>query len=335
MRVFYERDADLQALNGAKVAIIGYGNQGRAQALNLRDSGVNPIIGNIDDSYKETAAKDGFSPVSIEEASRLGDVLMILIPDEVQPAVFQQSIAPHLSAGKTISFASGYNIRFGLIAPPEDVDVVMMAPRTIGRQVRIAFEGGGGVNADVDVWQDATGKAWPTTLALAKGTGCTRAGAFHTSFKTETDLDLFSEQALWPAIFDSLLTAYEVLVDKGYPPEAVALELYASAEAADIFLAMAKRGIFEQLKFHSPTAQYGMLSHRQDATGSSGELRKRMLATLDKIQNGDFASEWTKEQASGYPAFSKLKEAMFSHPLSDADRAVRQLLDASAASGAA
>jgi len=173
-----------------------------------------------------------------------------------------------------------------------------------------------------------------TTLALAKGTGCTRAGAFHTSFKTETDLDLFSEQALWPAIFDSLLTAYEVLVDKGYPPEAVALELYASAEAADIFLAMAKRGIFEQLKFHSPTAQYGMLSHRRDATGSSAELRKRMLATLDKIQNGDFASEWTKEQASGYPAFSKLKEAMFSHPLNEADRSVRELLDASAAPGA-
>ncbi len=334
MRAFYERDADLSTLNGMTVAVIGYGNQGRAQALNLRDSGVKLIVGNIDDSYKETAIQDGFSPVAIEEASRLGDVLMILIPDEVQPSVYVQSVAPYLTAGKTISFASGYNIRFGLITPPKDIDVIMMAPRTIGRQVRIAFEGGGGVNADVDVWQDASGRAWATTLALAKGTGCTRAGAFHTSFKTETDLDLFSEQALWPALFDSLITAYEVLVEKGYPAEAVALELYASAEAADIFLAMAQRGIFEQLRFHSPTAQYGMLSHRQDATGSSAALRDRMLNTLEKIQNGDFAREWTKEQASGYPAFLRLKEAMFAHPLNEADRTVRQLLDATVASGA-
>lgn len=331
MKVFYEKDADLAALSGKTIVVIGYGNQGRAQALNLRDSRLNVVVGNIDDAYKETAVKDGFVPVSIEEAARQGDILMILIPDEVQPAVYQQSIAPYLTAGKTVSFASGYNIRFALIAPPKDVDVIMMAPRTIGRQVRIAFENGSGVNADVDVWQDVSGNAWPVTLGLAKGTGCTRAGAFHTSFATETDLDLFSEQGLWPAIFDCLVISFELLVEKGYPAEAVALELYASAEAADIFLAMAQRGIFEQMRFHSPTAQYGVLSRRLDSTGSSAALRKRMEETLTKIQNGEFSREWTREQAGGYPSFNRLKEEAFSHPLNDADREVRRLLELSTA----
>jgi len=332
MKVFYEKDADLAALRGKTIAVIGYGNQGRAQALNLRDSKLNVIVGNIDDAYKKTAIEDGFDPVPIEDAVRQGDIIMILLPDEVQPAVYQQSIAPYLTANKTVSFASGYNIRFALITPPKDVDVIMMAPRTIGRQVRIAFENGSGVNADVDVWQDISGSAWPVTLALAKGTGCTRAGAFHTSFATETDLDLFSEQGLWPAIFDCLVTSYELLVEKGYPPEAVALELYASAEAADIFLAMAQRGIFEQMRFHSPTAQYGVLSRRLDSTGSSAALRKRMEETLTKIQNGEFSREWTREQAEGYPSFNRLKEEAYSHPLNDADREVRRLLQLSAVS---
>ena len=194
MKVFYEKDADLAILDAKTISVIGYGNQGRAQALNLRDSGLTVVVGNIDDSYRETAINDGFAPVSIDEAARSGDIVMVLIPDEVQPHVYKESIEPLLTAGKTLSFASGYNIRFGLITPPKDVNVIMMAPRTIGHQVRVAFENGGGVNADLDVWQESDGNAWPITLALAKGVGCTRAGAFHTSFVTETDLDLFSER---------------------------------------------------------------------------------------------------------------------------------------------
>ena len=329
MKVFYEKDADLTALTGKIISIIGYGNQGRAQALNLRDSNLTVIVGNIDDPYKETAIEDGFAPLSIEEAARTGDIVMILIPDEVQPKVYKESVEHLLTAGKTLSFASGYNIRFGLITPPKDINVIMMAPRTIGHQVRVAFENGGGVNADVDVWQEVNASAWPITLALAKGVGCTRAGAFHTSFVTETDLDLFSEQGLWPAFFECLITSYELLVEKGYPPEAVALELYASAEAADIFLAMAKRGIFEQMRYHSPTSQYGVLSRRNNSTGSSAALRKRMEETLVKIQNGEFAKEWTKEQADGYPFFTRLRQEAYSHPLNDADRKVRALLELS------
>ena len=326
MKVYYENDADLNALDGQIVGVIGYGNQGRAQALNLRDSGVRVVVGNIDDHYKAQAVEDGFAPVSIADAVRGADIVMVLIPDEVQLAVYEQSIGPNLRPGQTISFASGYNVHFELIRPPEDVDLIMVAPRTIGRQVRIAFEAGGGVNADVDVRHDATGKAWPVTLALAKAIGCTRAGAFHTSFGTEAELDLFSEQALWPALFDCLMAAYEVLSEYGYPKEAAALEIYASGEAADIFAAMARKGIFEQMRYHSPTSQYGVLSRRNDATGSSQALRERMRQALENIRNGGFAREWKEEERAGYPVFNRLRKESAEHPLNEADSAVRALL---------
>jgi ketol-acid reductoisomerase len=326
VKVFYNNDADIGVLSSKTVAVIGYGNQGRAQALNLRDSGVRVIVGNIEDDYAETAREDGFTPVPIPKAVASGDIVMILIPDEVQPAVYRESAEPHLRAGCALSFASGYNIRFGLIQPPPNIDVIMMAPRTIGRQVRVAYEGGGGVNADVDVRQDHTGNAWPITLALAKGVGCTRAGAFHTSFANEAELDLFSEQALWPALFDCLLAAYEVLNENGYPAQAAALEIYASGEAADIFRAMATRGIFEQMRYHSPTSQYGVLTRRKDATGDSAALRDRMRQALQYIRDGRFAQEWSAEERAGYPAFDRLRREAAAHPINEADRAVRELL---------
>ncbi len=326
MKVYCDRDADLNALRGKTISVIGYGNQGRAQCLNLRDSRVQVQVGNIDDDYATAAREDGFLPLSIPEAVKTGKVLMVLIPDEVQRVVYEQAIAPNLRENQTLCFASGYNVHFGLIVPPKNVDVIMVAPRTIGHQVRLAFEGGGGANADVGVWQDYTGAAWSTTLAIAKGIGCTRAGAFHTSFGMEAELDLFAEQALWPAIFDCLLTAYEVLVEKGYPKEAVALELYASSEPADIFLQMAKKGLFEQMRFHSPTSQYGTLSRRKDATGSSEQLRKRMEERLEYIRSGQFAREWKQEEIAGYPYFNRLQKQAFEHPINEAEKAVRNLL---------
>jgi ketol-acid reductoisomerase len=335
IKVSYERDADLGVLRDRTVAVIGYGNQGRAQSLNLRDSGVRLVIGNIEDDYAETARQDGFAPVSISEAVAKGDIVMIIIPDEVQAAVYEKSIAPNLREGQTISFASGYNVHFGLIRPPANVDVIMVAPRTIGRQVRVAFEAGGGVNADVDVQQDYTGRAWATTLALAKGIGSTRAGAFHTSFGTEAELDLFAEQGLWPALFDCLLAAYEVLSESGYPAEAAALEIYASGEASDIFRAMANRGIFEQMRYHSPTSQYGVLTRRTDATGSSAALRDRMRKALAYIRDGSFAQEWKNEEHAGYPKFHRVREAAFEHPINKADHDVRSLLAASGATAKA
>jgi ketol-acid reductoisomerase len=326
MKVFYEQDASFDALKGKVVGVIGYGNQGRAQALNLRDSGMTVVIGNLDDDYWATARRDQFQTVSIPEVAKTADVVMVLIPDEVQAGVYETSIKPHLRDGSTLCFASGYNIRFGLIRPPAGADVIMVAPRTIGREVRESFERGSGVNADVDVWQDATGQAWPVTLALAKAIGCTRAGAFHTSFAVETELDLFSEQALWPALIDCLLTAYEVLVAKGYPKEAIALELYASGEPADIFRAMARYGIFEQMLFHSPTAQYGVLSRKKDAVGNNAQLRSRMEMALEHIRSGEFAREWAAEQTAGYPNFNRLRGGLLKHPLQETDGAVRRLL---------
>lgn len=334
MKVYYENDADLTVLDGKTVGMVGYGNQGRAQALNLRDSGVRVLVGNIEDHYANQAREDGFEPVPIPDAVRASDIVMVLIPDEVQPGVYESSVGPNLRAGQTLSFGSGYNIHFGLIQPPPDVDVVMVAPRTIGRQVRVAFEAGGGVNADIDVRQDASGNAWPVTLALAKGIGCTRAGAFHTTFRTEAELDLFSEQALWPALFDCLMAAYEVLNEYGYPEEAAALEIYASGEAADIFAAMARTGIFEQMRYHSPTSQYGVLSRRKDATGSSQVLRERMRAALEHIRSGSFAREWKEEERTGYPLFNRLREELGSHPLNGADAAVRELLSHRSSAGA-
>ncbi len=327
MKVYYEQDASLDPLRGKAICVVGYGNQGRAQALNLRDSGMTVVVGNVDDAYAETARRDNFKTLGIAEAVETADLVIVLIPDELQPAVYETSIGPHLRSGATLSFASGYNIHFGLIKPRRDVDVIMMAPRTIGREVREAFERGSGVNADVDVWQDATGNGWPVTLALAKAVGCTRAGAFHTSFAVEVELDLFSEQALWPALIDCLLTAYEVLISHGYPKEAVALELYASGEPADIFRAMARHGIFDQMMFHSPTAQYGVLSRRKDAVGSSEQLRLRMETALEHIRNGEFAREWTAEQSVGYPNFSRLRSALLEHPLQQTDGEVRTLLN--------
>ncbi len=322
--VYRDKDADLKYLKGKTVAVIGYGNQGRAQALNLRDAGVSVVVGCIPDAYRESAVRDKQVVLNIDEAVRKADIVMLLIPDEVQNAVYRESVARGLKTGMTLSFASGYNIRFGIIVPPKDIDVIMLAPRTIGLAVRETYAAGAGVPADADVWQDYSGRAWQTVLALAKGIGCTRAGVFKSSFVEETDLDLFSEQALWPALLDCLLTAYDVLVEKGYSREAVVLELYASGEAADIFREMAKQGLFEQMKHHSPTSQYGVLSRRRGAAGA--DLRKRMEATLEKIRDGSFAREWAAEAAADYPTFKRLRQEAGAHPINEADRSVRQLL---------
>jgi len=322
--VFHDQDANLEALKGKVVAIIGYGNQGRAQALNLRDSGVSLVVGCPPDTYRQQAIQDGQVALDVADAVNRSDIVLMLIPDEVQREVHRTSIEPHLRPGMLFSFASGYNIRFGCILPPRSVDVVLLAPRTLGMDVRDTFVQGSGVPADIDVWQDATGKAWPVLLALAKGIGCTRVGAFKSSFAEETELDLFAEQALWPALLDCLLTAYELLVEKGYSREAVALELYASGEAADIFRAMAMEGLFEQMARHSPTSQYGSLSRRNGAAGH--DLRKRMESALEHIRSGGFAREWAAEAAAGYPKFHQLRRDAQAHQICEAAKEVRRLL---------
>ncbi|MGA7765298.1 MAG: ketol-acid reductoisomerase [Candidatus Sulfotelmatobacter sp.] len=321
--VYHDKDANIEVLKGKIVGVVGYGNQGRPQALNLRDSGINVIIGCIPDSYRETAKRDGHTVLGIEEAVQKSDIVVIAVPDEVQPAVYKASIEKHLRPGMTLCFPSGYCIHFAQIVPPNDVDVVMLAPRLMGIAVRETFLQGRGSSAEAGVAQDFSGQAWQTMLALAKGMGCTRAGVFKSSFSEETEIDLFCEQAVWPAILDCLITAFEVLVEHGHAPEDVAFELYASGEASHTFGEMATQGIFEQMKHHSVTSQYGTLSRRKGGAGEG--LRARMETALKKIRDGSFAREWTQEAAKGYPTLNKLRRELADHSLAEADRSARRL----------
>ncbi len=231
MKVYYDGDADLSALEGKTLSLVGYGNQGQAQALNLKDSGFKVVVGNRDDDYAATALQDGFTPVTISEAVASGDVVMILIPDEVQPGVYEEMIAPYLREGQTLCVASGYNIHFGLIKPPGNIpDVIMVAPRTIGRAGSDRFPrraaGSTPISMFARIIREKPGRRrW----RLRRESDVLGPAHFTLSFGVEAELDLFSEQALWPALFECLLTAYDVLVEKGYPREAVVLELSAAS----------------------------------------------------------------------------------------------------------
>lgn len=323
-RVYYDADADADTLNGKSVAIIGYGNQGRAQALNLRDSGVEVIVGGVPDATLERASDDGFRTMPTAEAARAGDVICLLIPDEVQQQVYQEEVLPHLAPGKALDFAHGYNVHYGFIAPPAENDVIMVAPRMIGVGVRSAYEAGRGVPAFVAVHQDGSGEAWPKTLALARAMGCTRAGAIETTFAEETELDHFSEHFVWPAIYRVLVESFEFLTDSGYRPEAVVMELWASKEASEVLERAAEVGIFGQMDYHSATSQYGTLTHWRSALPE--DLRVRMAAALEEIRNGEFAQEWELERAAGSPVFNRLKRAAFAHPVNEAERRLKDVL---------
>ncbi len=324
VRVFYDDDTDLAALDGQVIAIIGYGNQGRAQALNLRDSGLDVIVGNIRDAGWEQAESDGFAVFSIADAVEQADVLCLLVPDEVQRTVFADDIRAHLGPGKTLDFAHGYNIHYGFLVPPPHVDVVMVAPRMIGTGVRASFVEGSGAPAFIGVWQDASGRAWQTALALAKGIGATRGGAIQTTFAEETELDHFMEQAVWAAITRVFVLSFEFLVEAGYPPEVVALELYGSKEAAQVLEAMADVGFFRQMSLHSQTSQYGTMTRGPRMVPDA--IKEGMAQALEEIQTGVFAREWELEQMLGYPTFSRLKERALRHPLNEVEDRLRGLL---------
>ncbi len=325
MNAYYDEDAKLEALRGKTIAIVGYGNQGRAQALNLRDSGLKVVVGSIRDESAGRAAEDGFPVVSIAEATANADVLVLLLPDEVQKQVYDETIGGRLRSGQTLVFAHGYNIHFRLIVPPPEVDVIMVAPRMIGAMVRESFERGGGAAAFVAVHQDHSGRALETALALAKGIGATRAGVLATTFAEETELDLFQEQALWPLLVRSILMAFEFLVANGFPPEMVALEMYGSGEGAEIFREMGRVGFFKQMKFHSHTSQYGTLSRARELPFDS-EMRAFLDRAMAGIRSGRFAEEWRREQEAGYPVFKTLWGQADAHPLNRAEETMRKLL---------
>ena len=324
MQVYHDVDADLRLLEGREIGVIGYGNQGRAQALNLRDSGLEVLIGNREDGYAECAREDGFLVLAIDQACASADVLMMLIPDEAAPAIFETQIAPHLTKGKVLVFASGYNVAFGFISPPPAVDVILVAPRMIGAGVRDLYVAGRGFPSFIGVAQDASGQAKELALALAKGIGSTRAGVVEVTFAQEAELDLFTEQCFGPAFGQVLTTSVDLLLEEGYPPEAVLLELYMSGEFAYTLGKMAELGVVEQSALHSPTSQYGSMSRGMRFI--LPELHTRMREGLEEIRSGRFAQEWAAEYAAGAPALEALKAAARSLPLHKLEQELRQAL---------
>ncbi|MCB0040732.1 MAG: ketol-acid reductoisomerase [Caldilinea sp.] len=320
MKLYKDSDASLEPLAGKTVAVLGYGNQGQAQALNLRDSGVTVIVGNRDDLYRERAIADGFAPVSILEAATAGDILLVLTTDESQPLIWAEQILPGLRPGKTLSWSSGYNVGFGVINPPADVDVIMIAPRMIGSVVRELYVKGSGALAQIDVRQDASGRAWETMLALCKGMGLTRGGVFESSFREEAELDLFAEQVVWAGLEAWFVECFEIGIEAGFSPELMVMELYASGETAEIFTKMARNGFFRQMFHHSTTSQYGTLSRGPSLINDA--MRTRAREIMRGIQDGSFVAEWSDEQAGGSARLEALRAAAFAHPMSQAEGAV-------------
>jgi ketol-acid reductoisomerase len=324
MRIYHDEDANLSLVADRQIAVIGYGNQGRAQALNLRDSGLHVLIGNRDDDYARRAREDQFQVLPIEAAAAEADLLMLLIPDEVAPDIFAGEIAPYLDEGNAVVFATGYNIAFGFIAPPPNVDVILVAPRMIGAGVRDLYEAGRGFPSFIGVAQDHSGNALEIALALAKGIGSTRTGVVEVTFAQEAELDLFTEQCFGPAFGHVLTTAVNLLLEEGYPPEAVLLELYMSGEFAYTLGKIAELGLVGQSVLHSRTSQYGSMSRGVRFT--LPELRLKMMEGLQEIRSGQFAQEWASEEAAGAPTLEALRQAAQSLPLVQLEQELRRSL---------
>jgi len=322
--IYHDADADLHALSGETVAIVGYGNQGRSQALNLRDSGVSVLVGNIRDGAHEAAEADGFRVLPIAEACAQASAVMLLIPDEVMPEVYRDQVAPHLSAGDLLCFASGYNVAFELIVPAADLDVVLVAPRMIGVGVRDAYVAGTGFPAFVGVHQDASGRARERMLGLCKGVGATRGGCIEMTLHDEASLDLFTEQGFGPAWGRVMMSAVELLVEAGYPPEAVLVELYLSGELAYSLEKIRQVGMTRQMDFHSRTSQYGSVTRGARYLALDGALKEKMGAVLEEIRSGAFAKEWSEQQAQANELFERIRAIRDELPFTKWETAARK-----------
>lgn len=326
LRVYRDDEADLGEIANEPVAVIGYGIQGRAQALNLRDSGLTVCIGNRQDEYAERARQDGFEVLEIAAAASQASIVLLLVPDEAQPEVFARAIRQRLRPNGALVVAHGFSLRYGLIDAPADIDVMLLAPRLPGRYVRDRFVAGSGVPAYVDVAHDATGRAWQRLLALASGIGATRTGAIAVSLSDETELDLFSEHFTLPLIFRALEIAFEELVAAGYPPEAAVMDLHGSGELGQILIRAAEVGLYTMLQTDgSPACRYGVLTHR-DGVGDELRLRTDARRILERIRDGSFARELVEDHGAGHPRLTELTDASHALQFGSAERRLRVLL---------
>src|SRR5450755_2793052 len=295
--LYYENAADISLIQSKKVAIIGYGSQGHAHALNLRDSGVEVHIGlQPNSASKAKAEKDGLVVASVDEVAKWADVIMILAPDTKQQKIYNESVAPHLKAGKTLMFAHGFNIRFGTIKPPQDIDVSMIAPKAPGHRVREVFTEGGGTPALIAIEQDASSKAKALALSYAKGLGCTRAGVLETTFTEETETDLFGEQAVLCGGVSALIKAgFETLTNAGYQPEVAYFECMHELK---LIVDLIYRGGLSYMRYSiSDTAEWG--DYVSGPRVINEESKKAMKGILKDIQNGEFAKRFLADQNSG------------------------------------
>ncbi len=324
LKMVYENEAPLDALKGKTVAVIGFGSQGHAHAQNLRDSGVKVIVANRKDSNNgRLAIERGFEPVSVEEAVKEGDLLIITLPDEVQPEVYTKSIAPHLKAGKTLGVTHGFNVHFKTIVPPAHVDVILVAPKGPGHLVRSEFEKGGGVPCLLAIHQDATGHARAMGLAWARGIGGARSGVIETTFKDECETDLFGEQAVLCGGLSALIKAgFETLTEAGYPPE---MAYFECVHEVKLIVDLIYQGGLDYMRYSiSNTAEYGDLTRGPRVI--TAQTKAEMKKILQEIQSGQFAKEWRAEYEGGMKNFKRLYEADNNHPVENTGRRLRKMM---------
>jgi ketol-acid reductoisomerase len=322
--VYYDDDADLSLVAGRKVAVIGYGSQGHAHALSLRDSGVPVTVGLPEGSKSRAkAAEQGLPVATPAEAAAEADLIMMLAPDTAQRHIYAEAVRPSLTAGKALFFGHGFNIRFGLIQPPADVDVAMVAPKGPGHLVRRQFTDGKGVPVLVAVEQDATGAAFDLALSYAKGIGGTRAGAIRTTFTEETETDLLGEQAvLCGGIVGLVQAGFEVLTEAGYAPEVAYFECL--HELKLIIDLMYEGGISRMYYSVSDTAEYGGLTRGPRVIDE--RVKDEMRRALAEVRSGAFAREWVAEDDAGRPNFSKLREQIAAHPIEQVGQQLRGMM---------
>ncbi len=323
-KMYYDNDADLNVLKGKKVAVIGYGAQGRAQSLNLRDSGVEVIVSELEGTPNhEKAKEDGFTPVSANQAAKEADIIQILTQDHVQAMLYEKDIKGELCAGKALCFSHGFNIRFKQIVPPADVDVFMVAPKGPGTLVRTQYEEGKGVPCLVAVEQDASGEAFNVALSYAKAIGGTRAGVIETTFTEETETDLFGEQAvLCGGVSELVKAGFETLVNAGYQPEIAYFEcLHELKLITDLFFS---KGISGMREVVSDTAEYGDLTRGPRVINQS--VRDEMKKILEEVQSGKFAEEWIEENKKGRPNFNRLREEGKNHLIEKVGAELRKMM---------
>ena len=325
VNVLRDKDVDEAVLKGKTIAIVGYGAQGNAQANMLKDSGINVIIGVREDgSSFQKAKEDGFEVMAIDEAAREADIIHLLLPDEIQAELYEKQVKQHMQAGKTLCFSHGFNICFKKIVPPQEVDVIMVAPKAPGTEERKAYLDGFGVPALIAVYQNPSGKAKETALAMAKEMHFTKAGVLECTFEQETYEDLFGEQTvLCGGLVELMKNGFEVLVEAGYPPEMAYFECV--HEVKLIVDLIVEGGIKRMAEVVSNTAEYGMWSVGKKIIGP--EVKEKMKEALTKVENGDFAKEWLEEYKKGIPFLKESRENIGKHQIEITGNEIRRLFN--------